>query len=165
MDKLKRSWRELNYEQKVLKYFYPNKFKVENYEKGNEDYKFWHGKFIKEQFKKNYEHLLLINDGHSPPPKEGYENSTFAIISTPLLSQPVHELKPFSRKKPKIKYETLDDVGSEIRIFVNMRTEVEIHHEDGKGYTYAVLSQLYPRSWGKMYLYENQMNKCIIEIM
>jgi hypothetical protein len=42
-------------------------------------------------------------------------------------------LKPYSRNKQKKKYETLDDVGSEINIFINIRSQVEIHHEDGKG--------------------------------
>jgi hypothetical protein len=60
MDKLKRDRRVLNYEQKILNCFYPNEFKVDNYEKGNEDYNYWHKKFLKETFKEHYEFLLLI---------------------------------------------------------------------------------------------------------
>jgi hypothetical protein len=59
MDKLKRDRRVLNYEQKILKCFYPNQFKVDNYEKGNEDYNCWHKKFIKEKLKDHYEYLRL----------------------------------------------------------------------------------------------------------
>jgi hypothetical protein len=82
----------------------------------------------------------------------GYENSTFAINSAPLIFKLVHDLKPCSRKKPKLKYETLDDIGSEISILVNIRTQIVIHYDDGKAYGYAVLSQLCPRSWGKSVL-------------
>jgi hypothetical protein len=35
-DKLKRDRRELNLEQNILKCFYPDELKVDNYEKGNE---------------------------------------------------------------------------------------------------------------------------------
>jgi hypothetical protein len=121
MDKLKRERRILKYEQKILKYFYPTQFKVENYQKGTQEY---------------------------------YENSEFAINSKPMLSKKPelelepHLLKPFSRKKPKKKYETLHDKGIEMKIFTGIRSSIEIHHDDGKGYAYAVLSQLCPKSWG-----------------
>jgi hypothetical protein len=50
-----------------------------------------------------------------------------------MLPQPLHEVKPYSRNKLRKKYERLDDVGSEISIFLNMRSQIEIHHDDGKG--------------------------------
>jgi hypothetical protein len=71
-----------------------------------------------------------------------------------MFPQPLHELKPYSRKKPKIKYETLDNIGNEISIFVNIRTQIVIHHDDGKGYAYAALSKLCPRSWEKKCTYK-----------
>jgi hypothetical protein len=40
------------------------------------------------------------------------------LIMTVMLPQPLHDLKHYSRKKPKKKYESLDDVGSEISIFI-----------------------------------------------
>jgi hypothetical protein len=33
-------------------------------------------------------------------------------------------------------------------MFTGIRGSVEIHHDDGKEYAYAVLSQLCPKSWG-----------------
>jgi hypothetical protein len=39
IDKLKREKKILNYEQKILKCFYPTQFEVENYQKGTEEYK------------------------------------------------------------------------------------------------------------------------------
>jgi hypothetical protein len=45
MDKLKRVKREVNLEQKILKCFYPEEFKIENYKKGNEDHDYWHKNF------------------------------------------------------------------------------------------------------------------------
>jgi hypothetical protein len=103
MDKLKRERRQLNYEQKILKCFYPTKFKVDNYEKGTEEYKFWHGKFIHENLKKYCEQLLLDNDGYFPPPQRGYEDSIFIIHSIPMISKNEHErklklLKPYSKQ-------------------------------------------------------------------
>jgi adenine specific DNA methylase Mod len=65
-----------------------------------------------------------------------------------MLPQPLHELKPYSRKKPKLKYETLHDAGNEMRMFTGIRSKIGIHHEDGKGYAYVLLSQLCPKSWG-----------------
>jgi hypothetical protein len=65
-----------------------------------------------------------------------------------MFPQLLHDLKPYSRNKPK-KYETLDDAGNEISTFINIRSQVEIHHEDGKEYAYAVLSQLCLKSWRK----------------
>jgi hypothetical protein len=55
MDKLKRERRKLNYEQKILKCFYPTKFKVDNYQKATKEYKHWHPKFIRENLKNEYE--------------------------------------------------------------------------------------------------------------
>jgi hypothetical protein len=55
MDKLKRERRKLKYEQKVLKYFYPTQFKVDNYQKGTKEYKQWHPKFIIENLKNEFE--------------------------------------------------------------------------------------------------------------
>jgi hypothetical protein len=78
-------------------------------------------KVYKRKLKQRYEQLLLDNDGYFPPPYACYENSTFAINFTPMITQPVHELKPYSRKKSKLKYETLDDVGSQIRMFTGIR--------------------------------------------
>jgi hypothetical protein len=126
-----------------LKYFYPEEFKIENYERGNEDYDYW---------QQNYDILLLNNDGHTPPPQKGYSESTFSTSCIHILSQPSHDHKPYSRNKPKKKYKTLDDKGSEISMFINIRSQIEIYNEDGKGYVYAVLSQLCPKSWGKVYL-------------
>jgi hypothetical protein len=60
----------------------------------------------------------------------------------------LNPFKPFSRKKPKKENETLPDSGVEIKIFTGLRTAIVIHHDDGKGYTYAVLNQLYQKSWG-----------------
>jgi hypothetical protein len=91
-----------------------------------------HKTFIKEKLKESYQYLLINNDGHSPSPKEGYSDSIFSSTSTPILPQPLHELKPFSRKKPKIKYETLDNAVSEIRMFTGIRSPIEIHHGDSK---------------------------------
>jgi hypothetical protein len=70
------------------------------------------------------------------------------LSKKPKLQLEPKPLKPYSRKKPKLKYETLHDSGSEIKIFSGIRSSIEIHHDDGKGYVYAVLSQLYPKSWG-----------------
>jgi hypothetical protein len=50
IDKLKRDRKKLNYGQKILKCFYRREFKVENYEKGNEVYNYWHKKFLKTNF-------------------------------------------------------------------------------------------------------------------
>jgi hypothetical protein len=130
MDKIRRDRKVLNYGQKILKYFYSNQFKVDNYEKENEDYKCWYKKFIRDKLKEHYEWLLLNNDGHSPPQKEGYSNSTFSTTSTPMLSQPLHELKLYSRKKSNLKYETLHDSGSEMKMFTGTRSAIEIHHDD-----------------------------------
>jgi hypothetical protein len=104
-----------------LKCFYLDEFKIENYEKENEDYDYWHKKFLKEKLNQHHNYLLLNSDDYSPPPLKGYSDSIFSTTSTLMLPQPLHELKPFSRKKPKLKYETLDDVGSEISIFINIR--------------------------------------------
>jgi hypothetical protein len=73
--------------------------------------------------------------------KSKYDEDEDGVKLTPKL------LQPYGRKKPKIKYETLDDVDSEIRMFTGMRSQIEINHEDGKGNAYAVLSQLCPKSW------------------
>jgi hypothetical protein len=48
MDKLKRERRNIRNDQKILKYFYPTQFKVDNYEKGTEEYKHWHPKIVSE---------------------------------------------------------------------------------------------------------------------
>jgi hypothetical protein len=126
MEKLKRNRRELNYEQKILKYFYSTQFKVENYQKRTEEYKHWHPKIARENLKNQYEQDLLDNDGHTPPPKQGYENSQFAINSVPMKSKKPEldlepkPLKPFSRKKPKKKYETLHDSGVEMKMFIGI---------------------------------------------
>jgi hypothetical protein len=146
MDKLKRDRRKPNLEPKILKYFYPEEFKIENYEKGNSYYKYLHKKFLKEKLKQNYEYLVLHYEGYSPPPQKGYSNSIFSTTSTPMVPQPFHDLKPYNRNKPKKKYESLDNTDGEISKFINIRSQIEIHNEDGKGYRYAVLSQLCPRS-------------------
>jgi hypothetical protein len=52
-----------------LKYYYPDEFKVDNYEKGNEDYDFWHKKFLQEKLKENYSVLLINNDGYILSPQ------------------------------------------------------------------------------------------------
>jgi hypothetical protein len=101
---------------------YPVEFKVENYEKGNDDYKYWLKKILKEKLKQYYEFLTLNNEGYSPPPQKGYSDSIFSTTSIPIIYQPLHELKPYSRNKPKKKYETLGDAGSEINIFVNIKS-------------------------------------------
>jgi hypothetical protein len=36
----------------------------------------------------------------------------------------------------------------EMKMFIGIWSLVEIHHDDGKGYPYAILSQLCPKSWG-----------------
>jgi hypothetical protein len=33
-------------------------------------------------------------------------------------------------------------------MFTGIRSSIEIHHDDGKGYAYPVLNQLCPKSWG-----------------
>jgi hypothetical protein len=43
-------------------------------------------------------------------------------------------------------------MDGEINKFIGIRSQVEMHNEDGKRYAYALLSQLYPRSWEKMHL-------------
>jgi hypothetical protein len=85
-------------------------------------------KIINKKLKKYYKQLLLNNDGYSPPPKPGYENSTFAINSTPIIPKLVHELKPYSSKKPKLKYEKIHDAGNKMRMFTGIRNPIEIHH-------------------------------------
>jgi hypothetical protein len=55
-----------------LKYFYPTQFKVENYQKGTEEYKHWYPKIAHKNLKYQYEQDLLDNDSHTPPPKNGY---------------------------------------------------------------------------------------------
>jgi hypothetical protein len=88
-------------EQKILKCFYLNKFKVDNYEKGNEDYDYWHKKFLKEKLKENYEVLIITNNGYTPLPQVGYSALIFSTSSIPMLSQPSPDFKPYSRNKPK----------------------------------------------------------------
>jgi hypothetical protein len=52
---------------------------------------------------------------NTPLPKKGYEDSEFVINSIPMKPKKDEfelepkPLKPFSRKKPKLKYETLHD--------------------------------------------------------
>jgi hypothetical protein len=43
-----------------LKCFYPDEFKIENYEKGNEDYDYWHKGFLKEKLKQHYEVIFYL---------------------------------------------------------------------------------------------------------
>jgi hypothetical protein len=113
MDKLKRERRNLRDDVKILKHFYPTKFNADYYEKGTAQYKYWHTKIVKENLKNVYDQRVFENKGFTPPPPEGYEDSEFAINSTPMLSKhpelefelEPNPLKPFSRNKPKKKYE------------------------------------------------------------
>jgi hypothetical protein len=103
---------------------------------------------------------VFENKGFTPPPPEGYEDSEFAINSTPMIPKnfnlELEPLKPFSRKKAKKKYETLPDSGEEIKIFTGIRTAIVIHHNDYKRYPYAILSQLCPKSCGNNTLIRKQ---------
>jgi hypothetical protein len=63
-----------------------------------------------------------------------------------MQSQLSPNIKPYSRNKPKKKYESLNDTGCEINKFIRIISQVEMHNEDGKGYVYAILNQLYPKS-------------------
>jgi hypothetical protein len=77
-DKLKRSKRELNLEQKIVKCFFPDEFKVSSYE--NEDYDYWHKNFLKEKLKENYEVVLLNNDIILNLHKNVIQNQHFQLL-------------------------------------------------------------------------------------